>query len=227
MARVIGVDACPKGWIGVTNDIPPRGHFAATVADLTEAADRDGLLDVIAVDIPIGLPVSGLRQADLLARAAVGRLASSVFPTPVRDALTAPTHAEAVAASTRLTGKGISVQSYGLRHRILEVEEFVRGSGRAVIEVHPEVSFATMAGRPLDTRKSTWAGLEERRTLLERAGIIVPADLGAAGRAAGPDDVLDAAAAMWSAVRFLNGSAVGHPAEPESLGDGPPACIWA
>lgn len=227
MTRVIGIDACRKGWVGITDDDVPRGYFATAIDRLVAAADVDGHLDVIGVDMPIGLPVTGVRQADVLARAVVGRLSSSVFPTPVRDALVAETHAEAVRISAERTGKGLSIQSYGLRTRILEVDRFVRTSGRAVIEVHPEVCFATMAGRSLTSRKSTWAGIEERRVLLARSGITVPIDVGEAGRMAGPDDVLDAAAAAWTARRYTEGRAVAHPETPESFGDGPTAAIWA
>jgi predicted RNase H-like nuclease len=227
MGRVIGVDGCTKGWVGVTAEEVPRGYFGRTIADLVLLAEQDGPLAVIGVDMPIGLPVRGVRQADVLARAAVGRLSSSVFPTPIRAALTADTHAEAVALSVEHTGKGLSVQSYGLRHRILEVDAFVRSGSHTVIEVHPEVSFATMAGRPLDSRKSTWTGIEERRRLLKEQGIEVPAQLGVAGKMAGVDDVLDAAAAAWSAARFKAGTAKPRPELPEGFGDGPAAVIWA
>jgi len=227
MGRVIGVDGCKKGWVGVTAEEVPRGYFGSTIADLVLLAEQDGPLAVIGLDMPIGLPVRGVRQADVLARAAVGRLSSSVFPTPIRAALTAATHAEAVARSIEHTGKGLSVQSYGLRHRILEVDAFVRSGSHTVIEVHPEVSFATMAGRPLDSRKSTWTGIEERRRLLKEQGIEIPAQLGVAGEMAGVDDVLDAAAAAWSAARFEAGTAKPHPELPESFGDGPAAVIWA
>lgn len=226
-ARVLGIDGCRKGWVGVTHDPQPRGYFGATIADIALAADADGVVDVLAVDMPIGLPRAGVRQADVLARVRIGALASSVFPTPVREALVAPTHAEAVLISRATSGRGLSIQSYGLRAKILEVDAFVRASSRTVIEVHPEVSFALLAGRSLTTRKSTWAGLEERRTLLASAGIVVPADLGLAGRMAGPDDVLDAAAAAWSGDRYARGVAVSLPEVPEDFGDGPSAAIWA
>ena len=45
-----------------------------------------------------------------------------------------------------------------------------------------------------------------RRTLLARHGIQLPDHLGDAGEA-GPDDVLDAAAAAWSAQRIATGHA--------------------
>lgn len=49
-----------------------------------------------------------------------------------------------------------------------------------------------------------------------------------AGRVTGRvlDDVLDAAAAAWSARRVLSGTAVCRPQEPEVFSDGLPCAIW-
>ena len=225
-SRVLGVDACKKGWVGLSSDL--RGYFGRTISALVEAADADGVVEVVAIDIPIGLPTNGPRQADVLARKLVGRRASSVFSTPVRAALAAATHAEATAISVGATGKGMSQQAYALGAKILEVDAWARPCSRhRVIEVHPEVTFATMANRPLVHPKSTWAGSEERRAILRAEGIAVPAELGLAGEMASSDDVLDAAAASWTASRFARGVAVSYPATPESFGDGHAAAIWA
>jgi predicted RNase H-like nuclease len=225
-AGVLGVDACRKGWMGLSSDL--RGYFGQTIGALVRAASADGALGVVAIDIPIGLPTNGTREADALARKLVGRRASSVFSTPVRAALAAATHEEATAISLRATGKGMSRQAYSLGVKILEVDAWARtGPDLRVIEVHPEVSFATMANRPLVHPKSTWSGLGERIGILSTVGIAVPAQLGSAGDVATPDDVLDAAAALWTAARFARGVAVSYPSTPESFGDGHAAAIWA
>lgn len=223
-ARTIGVDACKKGWVGISDDA--RGYFGATIADLIDAADADGWVEVVAIDIPIGLPVSSTRQSDALVRQLIGKRASSVFATPIRAAVAAATHAEATALNVGATGKGLSQQAYALRRKILEVDAWVVASGRTAIEVHPELCFATMAGRTLRHPKSTWAGAEERRRILVDARVAVPEDLGLAGAMAGVDDVLDAAAAAWSARRYAAGLAWSHPSPPEEFGDGHAAAIW-
>ncbi|MEU4291867.1 DUF429 domain-containing protein [Kribbella sp. NPDC026596] len=223
--RVVGVDACKKGWVGVADDL--KAYFGTTIAELVEAAEVDGAPAVVGVDIPIGLPSAGSRQADVLARRVVGRRASSVFATPVREALLAITHAEASALNVQATGTGISQQAFALRRKILEVDAWLSSARCAVIEVHPEVCFATMAGRPLSHPKSTWAGGEERRRLLASVGLGLTGDIGPAGEFAAVDDVLDAAAVAWTARRYAEGRAVAYPDPPEVLGDGPPAAIWA
>lgn len=224
MTRVIGVDACKKGWVGLTSDL--CGHFGATVDQLVATADRDGELEVVAIDIPIGLPLTGPRQADVLARALVGKRKSSVFPTPIRAALLAASHSEGSVLNLRATGKGITHQAYGLGRKILEVDAWVRSVDRAVIEVHPEVCFAALAGHPLAHPKWSWAGAEGRRRLLASVGIQVPSEIGVAGELAGVDDVLDAAVASWTARRYSEGRAICYPEAPEQFDDGPAAAIW-
>jgi predicted RNase H-like nuclease len=71
--RVLGADACKTGWVGIA--LSPEALdacAAAEISDLVEDAHNGGPLTVIAIDIPIGLPDTGRRQADMLARKAVG-----------------------------------------------------------------------------------------------------------------------------------------------------------
>ena len=70
-----------------------------------------------------------------------------------------------------------------------------------VYEVHPEVSFVALAGQHLEVSKKQWNGHNARRALLAAHGILIPDDLGNTGTV-GADDVLDAAAAAWSAHRI-------------------------
>ncbi|MEV0661771.1 DUF429 domain-containing protein [Actinomadura luteofluorescens] len=224
--RVLGVDACKAGWVGIAvGDGPVRSYFAPLIDDLVREA---GPLDVVAIDIPIGLPDTGARMADELARAMVGpRRASSVFTTPARAAIECDDYATAAAESRRRTGKGLSRQAYGLRAKVLQVDRWVRGqSGVRVVEVHPEVSFVAMAGGPLSASKTTWSGFAERRALLAAAGITLVDRLGTAGTKAKPDDVLDAAAAAWTAQRVADGTARCVPDPPEVFSDELPAAIW-
>jgi len=226
--RVLGVDACSKGWIGVS--LGPGGtdaFFGSTIGELVVLAEVNGGVDVVAIDIPIGLPDQGRRQADVLARPAVGPRWQSVFMTPVRSALLANDHAAAVVINRKLAGEGISQQAFGLRTKILEIDGWIKENSHAVVEVHPEVSFAVMAQGPLLNRKKTWAGAEQRRQLLEAADIRLTNELGRAGEMAAVDDVLDAAAAAWTARRYANGQAQSMPGTPEVFSDGIECAIWA
>jgi len=225
--RVLGVDACKAGWVGVALGDDVRAYGARHIADLVAAAEVDGgPVAVVGVDIPIGLADSTPRLADLQARQAAGVRRSSVFLAPVRAALQAADYPTALAIHRAFTGGGCSVQAYRLGPKILEVDAWVRGGSRLVVEVHPELSFARMAGAPLEESKATWAGAERRRFLLAREGIGLGSDLGRAGRLAGVDDVLDAGAVAWSTRRVALGQATCLPDPPEVFSDGLPCAIW-
>lgn len=224
--RVLGVDACKAGWFGIALvDGHTSAYVAATIEELVTAAEAAGPPVVIAVDMPIGLPDRGRRAADVLARRIVGTLRSSVFVTPVRHALDAPDHSLATRRNQALAGQGISVQAFRLKPKLQQVDQWVRQTRYRVVEIHPEVSFATMAGSPLTARKRTWAGVEHRR-LLADAGIPLEGDLGPSGHQAAVDDVLDAAAAAWTARRVAREQAQPLPDPPEVFSDGLPCAIW-
>ncbi len=228
--RVLGVDACRAGWIGIAlSGGRARAYFAPGIGELAGRATADGPVLVIAIDIPIGLADTGRRRADQLAREALGRRWPSLFITPVRAAVEAADYQGAAAENRRLAGEGLSRQAFALRAKILDVDQWLQTGSAApaqVVEAHPELSFAAMAGAPLRSRKSTWAGAVQRRTLLAQAGIVLDGDLGLAGEQAGVNDVLDAAAAAWTARRVSDGSARCLPPSPEVFSDGIPAAIW-
>ena len=225
--RVLGVDGCKAGWVGIVlSDGAALACFAPTIGDLAEQARTAGPLDVIAIYMPIGLPDAGRRQADVLARQLAGPRWASVFMTPVRAALAEEQFAAATAVNVELAGEGISRQAHGLRAKILQVDQWVRHAPCRVAEVHPEVSFARLAGAPLTGSKSPWAGAARRRQLLAGAGIVLADNLGPAGEKAGVEDILDAAIAAWTALRVASGQARPVPEAPEIFSDGLPCAIW-
>lgn len=225
---VLGVDACAAGWVGVClrPDLPPAVLVAATVAGLLDRARETGPVAVVAVDIPIGLPDRTARQADALARARLPGKGSTVFSTLTRTAYLAESYVEARAANLAATDgeRSASAQAHALRHKILEVDGWLRTAPAVeVIEVHPEVSFAALAGAPLATRKKDPAGAAARRAALAAVGFTAPPFYRGAGFA--EDDLLDACAAAWTAARHARGLSESLPREPEVFSDGIPAAI--
>ncbi|CAM3591621.1 DUF429 domain-containing protein [Nocardioides zeicaulis] len=227
-APVLGVDACRGGWVGVVVDPDRRTSVltAATITSLVALARESHDVAVVAIDIPIGLPDAGGRRADAEARRALVGKSSSLFSTPVRAALEAPTYEAGRAANLAATDgrTSVSAQAYALREKVLQVDAWVRGRpGVEVVEVHPELSFARMAGSPLLASKKEGEGVRARREALAAHGIVAPPWFRGSGF--GEDDLLDACAAAWSAVRHSLGLSESFPAEPEVFSDGLPAAI--
>ena len=209
-ASVTGIDGCAGGWVAVTLSADADVDAGAPPAvSVTVARTLDGLgLDgagVIGIDMPLGLLTAGWRTADLLARRALGRRGSSVFAIPPRPVWEQPAYANANQTCRELTGRGMSIQAWGLRGKLLEADAFRRAAAPPLYEVHPELSFAALGGgTPLADSKHTRTGLAIRRALLAQTGIVVPPRVPGAAE----DDLLDAAAVAWSARRVAAGAAV-------------------
>jgi len=219
---VVGVDGSRGGWVAVrlADGGFAEARFFDKFSDLAQAYSQ---ATVIAVDIPIGLPDRNRRAADERAREVLGGRRNSVFFTPPRRSLEARDFDEAVKVARSL-GATISQQSYALRRRIFEVEPFVRDP--RVVEVHPEVSFWAMNGRrPLPYPKNTWNGLMMRLELLRAHGLALPRVIEDIGKA-GADDIIDAAAAAWSAWRVAQGQAGSLPEHPDTGQSKRPVAIW-
>jgi predicted RNase H-like nuclease len=194
----VGLDGCRVGWVAVT-------LVDEIVADVRVVASLDALeLDagaVVGVDMPVGA-VDGWRAADRAARQVLPGRASSIFAAPPRAVVeawragTLPDHAAATALSRQVTGQGLSMQAWRLVPRIVEAGALADRHA-AVLEVHPEVAFAVLEGRPLPSKR-TWAGHRTREAVLTRLGMQLPAAFDGADRVAA-DDVVDAAICAWVA----------------------------
>ncbi len=202
-----GVDACAGGWVAVTLAFSASDSSAHPVtAGIQMAPTLDGLslTGVVGIDMPLGLLADGWREADALARRALGRRGVTVFAIPPRPVWQQPTYAEANRACRELTGKGLSAQTWGLRGKLLEADAYRRTSTARLYEVHPELAFAALSGAPLQESKHTKAGLTLRRELLHQAGLTLPPKVAGVPE----NDLLDAAAVAWSARRIAAGQAV-------------------
>jgi predicted RNase H-like nuclease len=220
-----GVDGCHGGWLVVLAELragsvrAARCHllpdFAAVLA-LTQDAGR------VAVDMPIGLLEAGRaggRDCDRAARRLLGRGASSVFSPPVRGALGAADYCEALArnrarAGTRGgDGPGLSRQAFHLLPKLRQVDACMTPMVQErVVEGHPELAFAELAGGNLDSKRRAEGRGARRALLIPHYGHHLPdAEVLRArwGRKAlAADDILDASVLALTAHRIRVGE--GH-----------------
>jgi predicted RNase H-like nuclease len=211
VSYVLGVDGCRGGWIAARLDDTSVGLSLAVFPSMTALLAAHEGAECIAIDIPIGL-TDGPRLCDVRAREFIGARRSSVFPAPCRAALGVRTYEEAATASLQATGKSLSRQAFAIIPKIREVDDAMSPKlQERVREVHPEVCFRALRGRPLEYAKKGFDGYEERRGLLSRAlpdATLPPRDKAArliSGVA--PDDILDAMVAAWTARRVVRGEA--------------------
>jgi predicted RNase H-like nuclease len=230
--RVVGVDGCKEGWVAVVLQ-EGRTLEAGYFQTIEQVIAAHSSAAAIGVDIPIGYPVRGSRQADLQARHRLGTVRGrSVFDTCPPWAIAQDSYEATQREAERRRARGEAVacpskQSWALKRKMLEVERIAR-TNVLVYEVHPELSFWAMRQqKPILESKRTWAGFWIRLRLLEEQGIRIPDDIDN-GELCGIDDVLDAAAVAWSAHRIATRTAGFFPPRGEEQFDehGRAVAIW-
>lgn len=234
MTSVAGVDGTPGGWAVVIIDAEQL--IVQKVIALSNLFDDHPDLKIVAVDVPVGLLEryeKGGRACDREARKLLGKhRRSSVFPAPIRATLMAKSWEDACALSRNSApqGKAINKQTFAILPKIREIDVLLqtRIELRAVVrEIHPEVSFAQLSGRPMINPKSSKAGQEERRIALTRVfpNLVEVED---AGRKQGLpiEDIFDATVACWSASRIATGIGRRLPETAKIDSAGLPMVIW-
>lgn len=224
---VAGVDGCRVGWVDFRVELPARATTVEVIDLCAWLRHRPEDLVAAAIDIPIGL-LDGPRSCDLAARKLLGRPRGfSVFPSPCRAAIAAETYKEACATNRLRTGKMISQQTWGIAAKIKEVDEGMTPGLQAwAFEVHPEVCFWAMnGGKSMRYSKKKADGRAERLSLLRPIFPTIDSHLEQRPDDVGRDDVLDAAAAAWSAVRWSEGR-IEQVCTPETDQMGLQTTIW-
>ncbi|MGH9804738.1 MAG: DUF429 domain-containing protein [Candidatus Acidiferrales bacterium] len=209
-AMVVGVDGCREGWVCFFVAMRSRKtsvRFLPTIKKLLGLVPNP---KVIAVDIPIGLVEFEARSCDVAARRLLGKpRSSSVFPAPIRSVLSAASYEKACRIARLKHGKALSKQSDALRPKIREVDVVITQRKQGwVREVHPEVCFWAMNNKqPMKHKKSSTQGREERLAILRKYFSAIDSHLAELRGKCHSHDVIDAAAAAWTAVRLVNGEA--------------------
>jgi predicted RNase H-like nuclease len=158
----VGVDACSSGWVAVSlgdgTDVHHKEDF-----DQMHTEVEDG---VILVDVPIGLPNEGRRKCDEDAMDLLGCRGNSVFYAPPQEAV----YAESYEDAAERVEVGIQPPAWGIRKEIRELDRFIDDghSGADVYEIHPEVCFYGLCGRPMAYSKKDSRGLQERKSVLRQ-----------------------------------------------------------
>jgi predicted RNase H-like nuclease len=210
---VLGVDGWRGAWVGAL--LAGRSVRLLALPDATAVlAVAD--VDVVGIDMPIGLSEDGVRACDVAARHRLkgSGAAGSVFPSPVRAVLAARDYAHARQLSREATagGRAPSAQTWQLVGAIRQLDDALgEPPDERVVEVHPELAFRAIDPAVRDAKGTARGTLQRLRAL--REVMDVEAALAGAPARVPVIDALDACAAAWSARRLAERRA-------ECVGDG-------
>ncbi len=229
MKRVAGVDGARGGWVAIVADLDGRPRELRFVEKLKDLLKGDEFA-LVAIDMPMGFAdkaEKGGRMCERAARAALPGKTSSVFSAPSRKALGATDYRDACARNGN--GIGLSKQSFNLFPKMRELDAVLRKRPPCrIVEAHPELGFARLAGSPVLEKKKTPEGRKRRLALLAKHGMADIADwLDLLPRSVvAPDDVIDAAVVCLAALRVVAGKGECFPAKAGKDRFGIPMAIW-
>ena len=154
---LIGVDGTSSGWIASIGNSRDKHLSSVKFSEdlnklLSEYPDS-----IIVIDMPIELNKKNyLRTCDVLAKKYLGKaFQSSIFIPPLKRVLKCNTCQDANKLSKKITGKGLSKQSWHLKSKISEVQKISKLSNK-VYEGHPECSFKMLKNEPLRAKKNQY-----------------------------------------------------------------------
>jgi predicted RNase H-like nuclease len=198
---VLGVDGWRGAWVGAL--LEGRSVTLLALEDVHAVLAVPGV-DLVAIDMPIGLSDDGVRSCDVEARRRLGRAGSSVFPAPLRAVLQAAGYDDACTLSVAASGKALSRQAWNLVPAIRQLDDALGDPPTDhVVEVHPELSFRALDVGVRDRKGSARGTVQRLRAL--RSVMDVEEALAQAPTGVPVIDALDACAAAWSARRLADG----------------------
>jgi predicted RNase H-like nuclease len=224
-----GIDGCRAGWVAAIahGDTTTELRLLADLEAVIRWRDRQAGAVIVGVDVPMGLPArAGPRACDRQARRELGRRWMCVFAPPDREllGLDFAQAREVVHRRRRADPAGehpvMTHQTINIAPKIAEADRVLRAEPRRqewLLEVHPELSFRALAGATLEPKRTS-AGAAARLALVAEHFPDAPPHLAArtwSRSEVAPDDLHDAYAVLWTALRVARGP--GHYRE---LGDG-------
>lgn len=172
--RFVGVDWIKGKWLAVevSNNIARYIIFD----NIREICEKYENVDLILIDVPIGLPENAeqvVQRPDKSARAYLKNThrKSSIFPVPFRQMVYADNQKEFWNIAKSL-GARTTPQSYAIIKCIRQVDEYLHNNPNwknKLLESHPECAFQALNnGEGLEFSKHTQEGIELRVKILSK-----------------------------------------------------------
>ena len=171
----IGIDGCRYGWVCCQiQDEKISFVLLKHISDITRLNST-----LIFVDIPIGLgDIKVKRTIDIELRKLLSKSRkSSIFTPPIMEVLDVENYKIGNEISKKISGKGISIQSWNISKKIKEVNDFKlskESNEMNLFESHPELCFESLNKNPLVHSKKTHEGVLERLAIINKHILLSP-----------------------------------------------------
>jgi len=224
MSRIAGVDGCPGGWLCIVLDTDTCAFKVSIFRLATELLTYDPFIQVITIDMPIGLASNDRRRCDELARNLLGNRHVCVSNAPIRPALYSPSRLAASAVTQIAANRQVGSQEWALYPKIINLDSTITPlHQRWCFEIHPEVSFYRWNNCiPMQHPKDSATGMQERVALIDSVWPNARLELlqsleqqGITREHYALDDLNDAFAALWTSRRIFLGQAQRIPEVPD------------
>lgn len=167
--KVIGVDGCKGGWLVAL--LKDSGLDLYKFSSINELVDELPF-DICLIDMIIGLQSKATEvRPETEARKELKNRASTMFPSPSRQAVYGSTKEERLTANLKALGKKFTSQTNAIIPKIRELDEYMQKAPEMrdkILESHPEVCFARLNGVVLQSSKHTQDGIKDRASILQR-----------------------------------------------------------
>ena len=235
MGRFAGVDGCPGGWLCIVSDPDANYLSAAVFHSAEELLAHDPMIQILTIDMPIGLVNVGRRRCDELAREMLGNRHVCVSNAPIRPALYAPSRLAASGITEKITNRKVGSNEWALYPKIINLDRVITPlHQRWCFEIHPEISFrAWNNGTPIQFEKDSDQGRLARESLIDAEWPGARQEMlgqlqkqGITREYVALDDLNDAFAALWTSHRIAAGQARRIPDSPEVDAQGLRMEMW-
>ena len=165
----VGLDGCRYGW--VCCQIQDEKVSFVLLKHISDITKLNSIL--MFIDVPIGLGDKKVKRTiDIELRKLLSKSRkSSVFTPPIMEVLDIENYKIGNEISKKISGKGISIQSWNISKKIKEVNDFLLNKNSHqcnLFESHPELCFESINKKPLISSKKTDNGIIERLEILNQ-----------------------------------------------------------
>ena len=171
----VGLDGCRCGWVCCQiQDEKLSFVLLKHISDITRLNST-----LMFIDIPIGLGDKKIKRTiDIELRKLLSKSRkSSVFNPPIIEVLNTENYKMGNELNKKITGKGISLQSWNISKKIKEVNDFKlskESNKMNLFESHPELCFESLNKNPLMHSKKTDKGILERLDIINKYILLSP-----------------------------------------------------